>query len=70
MDAGDPGTLLDAESAFFVHSSSIRSPMGGGLLAFSESASAQARADELEGERLTWSEVQSIPSLSSATDHH
>lgn len=45
------------ETAHFVHSDRIRSPMGGGLTAFSDRATAEENARELDGTVLQWSEV-------------
>ena len=54
-DAADPGVLLPVESAFLVQDGSIRSPMGGGLAAFSTSEAAAAAG----GTMLEWSLVVS-----------
>lgn len=47
-----------AESARFLLSSRIRSPMGWGLAAFGDEARARIRQGEVGGELLTWSELE------------
>lgn len=53
-DAAHPGLLVPAAEAFFVRSKSIRSPMGGGLMAFSAQADADALAREVDGDVMVW----------------
>jgi copper chaperone NosL len=56
-DLNEPTRLLRLEEAAFVHSASLRTPMGAGLAAF-EAATGRARAlAAAPGEVLTWSQV-------------
>ncbi len=52
---------LGAESAWFLLSPQVRSPMGWGLAAFGDRTRAQARQADFGGEVLTWSELTSRP---------
>ena len=56
-DAAD-GTWLDGANAVFVSSSAIHSPMGGGLLAYRERASAERAAAKYHGRV-----IRSLPEL-------
>ncbi|MBO6780025.1 MAG: nitrous oxide reductase accessory protein NosL [Rhodothermales bacterium] len=56
-DSARPGQLIPAEEAFFVQSSAIRSPMGGGLMAVSDEVAALALATERDGSVLSWGEL-------------
>ena len=49
---------LTAERAWYLLSPAIRSPMGWGLAAFADEASARAAQGERGGAVLTWSELQ------------
>lgn len=49
---------LDAETAFYVVSTEIRSPMGHGIAAFAEEAKAQELAAELHVEVLDWNRMR------------
>lgn len=49
---------LDAQQAHFVVSPKLPTPMGYGILAFAERASAERVAAEAEGELLTWEELR------------
>ncbi len=43
---------IDAESAFYVRSTQLHTPMGFGVAAFADAAHAQAKRDEVDGEQL------------------
>lgn len=58
-DFGAPGTLLPAEEALFLHESSLLSPMGGHLAAFSP-ASIDAAAHDFGGAVLDWHGVRAL----------
>lgn len=59
-DAGAERTLIRAEEAFFVHSEEIRSPMGGGLMAFAESSAADEFSATVSGRVLAWEDVEGL----------
>ncbi len=56
-DYMNPGTLIDATKAAYLHGDSIQSPMGGNLAAFSNIASAQDAQKELGGDLLSWQQL-------------
>lgn len=49
---------IDAETAYFVESSSIRSPMGHGIAAFADEAAAKQLAAEMDGQVLDWDHLR------------
>lgn len=49
---------IDAETAYFIESSSIRSPMGHGVAAFADKAAAERLAAETEGKVLDWDHLR------------
>lgn len=49
---------IDAESAFYVHSSAIKSPMGHGIVAFADKAAAEKFAVETAGQMLDWDHLR------------
>jgi copper chaperone NosL len=57
IDFGHPDSLIAAESAAFVRSAAFRTPMGSGVVAMADSASARALADESHGTVLRWADV-------------
>jgi copper chaperone NosL len=48
---------IKAEEAFFVRSQQIRTPMGGGVVAFKDRARAEAAAAKYQGEVLRFTQV-------------
>jgi copper chaperone NosL len=59
-DSDAPEQWLRADDARFLHSASVRSPMGGGLAAYTDDAAARtalSRLGGVEGAVLTWDEV-------------
>ena len=60
-DGGD-GTRIDGEAAVFVASRNIKTPMGGGILAYRGEAAAAAAASHYRGEV-----VRSLPDLLNRT---
>jgi copper chaperone NosL len=50
-------SLVRAESAIFVLSEQIQSPMGGGLMAFSSEDEAQRMLEETGGSQLAWADL-------------
>jgi copper chaperone NosL len=55
--ADGPDGWVEAGTATFVHSPSVRTPMGGGFTAHVTPSAAAAYAAEVDGELLTWSAV-------------
>lgn len=53
------GLLIPAETAFYVASEQLRSPMAGNIAAFSSSDSAKAYATKWGGELATWQTIKS-----------
>jgi copper chaperone NosL len=56
-DFNHPGQLVDLSSAFFVHSNILKSPMGAGLVALKDSATAINMRDLYKGELVSWEKV-------------
>lgn len=52
-----PGELIPLDSAFFVHSPEVQSPMGGGLAAFGPGTTHEEALRQLEGEVIDWASV-------------
>lgn len=52
-----PGELIDAATAPYLRSETLRSPMGKNLSAFSNEAVAQKAREEYRGEILGWEQV-------------
>jgi copper chaperone NosL len=52
---------VEAQAAFYVATASTATPMGHGILAFSESDRAERAAVELDGEVITWEVVVQLP---------
>jgi copper chaperone NosL len=64
-------TLIDAESAFYVPTLGVASPMGHGILAFAEESRAHAVATDLGGEVIEWKDVIELPVNDGLVgDHH
>jgi len=57
----DNEVLIEANSAYFVPTLGVVSPMGHGILAFSDLSRAEATASELYGEVITWDTVVDLP---------
>jgi copper chaperone NosL len=60
IDLYDPGKLIDARKAYFLHDESIKSPMGGNLAAFSSLEQAEKTKASPDGKVYTWNDVQNI----------
>ena len=52
-----PAELIDAEAAFFLHSKSLRSPMGMNLSAYNTEPAAQEMQAKFDGEIIKWEQV-------------
>lgn len=62
--------LIEAESAFYVPTMGVNSPMGHGILAFSEESRAVAVAADLGGEVIAWDVVTELPVVDGLVGHH
>ncbi len=63
--------MISAGSALYVPTLGVTSPMGHGILAFSDRARAESFAAELGGEVITWDVVVDLPVLDGLVgDHH
>lgn len=65
-----PTGWTPVEDAYFVRSEQIRSPMGGGLMAFPDRAAAEATAGEVGGVVLDWEGVLASPAMGHNGHHH
>lgn len=59
-DFNEPGSWLDASSAVFLQSESIRSPMGLSLIAFGNEDSEESQRAASGGRMLGWSDIQQL----------
>jgi hypothetical protein len=66
----DDEVLVDAASAWYVPTLGVTSPMGHGLLAFSDRARAEAFATAIEGEAIDWDTVVGLPVIGGRVGHH
>ncbi|MDH3321968.1 MAG: nitrous oxide reductase accessory protein NosL [Flavobacteriaceae bacterium] len=57
-DYGNPGSMTDAQTATYLISQKIKSPMGAFLSAFSVEALAKKTQEENEGELYTWTTIK------------
>lgn len=62
-------TLISADAAHFVPTRGVASPMGHGILAFSERNRAQEMAESLDGEVIDWSMVKELPVVDGLLGH-
>jgi copper chaperone NosL len=58
-DYSDKGKMIDAENAFYLISSKLKSPMGAGLSAFSTEEKAMEAQEEYTGDLYDWQALQS-----------
>lgn len=58
-DFDEPGTLIDAQSATYLVSENLPSPMAENLSGYKTKAHAQSKLDEFGGEIYSWNEIQS-----------
>jgi copper chaperone NosL len=65
-----PTGWTPVEDAYFVHSPQINSPMGGGLMAFSDPDMAEEVARELGGTLLDWAGVLARPRMADHGHSH
>jgi copper chaperone NosL len=73
-DYRNPGTFVRAESAFYLRTTAVGSPMGSGILAVAAAQEAAALQQEIGGEALPWEAVVamsgSMPAGPGAHDGH
>ena len=58
VDHGKPGTLIPAETAFYLRSDKVKSPMASGIAAFSTTHDRYEQQQQWQGAELTWSAVK------------
>jgi copper chaperone NosL len=56
--------------AFFVPTASVKTPMGHGLISFSDEARANAFASDVDGEVILWDVVLELPAMDGLVGHH
>ena len=61
--------LIDAASAFYVPTLGVVSPMGHGILAFSDQSRAEVMAAEIDGEVVGWETVVELPVIEGLLGH-
>jgi copper chaperone NosL len=66
----DDEVLIESETAFYVPTMGVTSPMGHGILAFGEESRAQKAAQDLGGEVITWETVVELPVMDGLVGHH
>jgi copper chaperone NosL len=57
-DYANPGVLIDANTAFFLISENIKSPMGANLSAFNSKESTEEHLKEFGGDLYSWTELK------------
>lgn len=60
VNYANPGELIEADGAFYLHGGSINSPMGGNLAAFKTSSEAEKFQTELGGDLILWNKAVQI----------
>lgn len=66
----DLETFIQADSAFYVPTVGVASPMGHGILAFADRARAEDMASKLEGQVITWDVVVELPDIDGLVGGH
>lgn len=66
----DDEVFIVSESAFYVPTVGVTSPMGHGILAFAEESRALKTAEDLGGEVITWETVVELPVMDGLVGHH
>ena len=61
---------VTAETAFFVPTLSVASPMGHSILSFSDEGRAQTFANDVDGEVIDWATVRALPIVHGLVGHH
>jgi copper chaperone NosL len=65
----DPENLIDADSAFYLHSQTLRSPMGMNLSAYASEAAAQDMQTKFAGDILRWKQVHALIQSTTGNKH-
>jgi copper chaperone NosL len=60
IDFTRPGQWLNCESAEYLHSKNLPSPMGAFLSSFQDRKACDAAKEKYEGDNLNWSQVQTL----------
>lgn len=60
IDFSSPGKLIDATSAYFLKSDTLRSPMGANAAAFEKSDSLERYLSLLQGEKINWNGISKV----------
>lgn len=60
IDHSNPTVLVDAATAVYLHSPTLRSPMGLNLTSFADRADAAETAERYPGEMLTWEQTKKL----------
>lgn len=66
----DDEVLISAATAFYVPTKGVVSPMGHGILAFSDQTRADRAASDLDGEVIQWEQVLELPVNGGLVGHH
>ncbi|MEE8406592.1 MAG: nitrous oxide reductase accessory protein NosL [Acidimicrobiia bacterium] len=66
----DNQVLIEANSAYFVPTLGVVSPMGHGILAYSDRSRAEATATDLDGEVIRWDTVVDLPVIDGLVGGH
>ncbi len=62
--------LIDADTAHYVPTLGVVSPMGHGILAFADRSQAEEVASDLAGEVIGWETVKELPATDGRLGHH
>jgi len=60
IDYSNPTVLVDAAKAVYLHSPTLRSPMGLNLTSFADRANAEETAGRHPGEMLSWNQTKRL----------
>lgn len=60
VNYANPGELIAADKAFYLHGGQVNSPMGGNLAAFKSMEEAEKFQKELSGDLILWNKVMQI----------
>lgn len=66
----DDEVLIGSETAYYVPTRGVTSPMGHGILAFADEARAKETAADLDGEVIGWDDVVELPVTEGLVGHH
>jgi hypothetical protein len=66
----DTEEWVTVADAFFVPTLSVMTPMGHGIISFSDEARANAFASDVDGEVILWDVVLELPAMDGLVGHH